>query len=209
MKKIFLILLLTFTNINAQEYKLTDKTIIGVFEVPNKSKAEIFSEITKWISINYNSSKNVIQLTDIQAGNIIIKGNNLVKTKNAFKKLYPNSAPEFNLYELKHLIEINVKDNKYRITYSVIDIVSGVEVNDGFNMDCIKFNGVEQYNLEKYNDKMDRLLRNGLVGKKKRDDFKLESVFYMDEVNNNIVESAKEIMNSIQQALISTSDDGW
>ena len=99
----------TITTItNAQEYKLEDKTITGVFEVKEKSKAEIFASINKWVSINYNSAKNVVQMNDLESGTIIIKGINEVTYKNSMKELYPNKkyVEEYAKTKFNHLIEI-------------------------------------------------------------------------------------------------------
>ena len=77
---------------NSQEYKLEGKTITGTFDIKDKTKSEIFASINKWISINYNSAKSVIQMNDLESGTIIIKGINEVKYKNPQKVLYPNLA---------------------------------------------------------------------------------------------------------------------
>jgi hypothetical protein len=193
----------------SQEYKTNTTSVTGVFEAKDKSKSELFSLINKWLSINYKSSKHVIQLNDLESGTIIVKGINTVKTKNALKKLYPNSSPEHNFYEFNHLIEINVKDNKFRITFTLIDIVSGVSLNDRFSMECINLQGVDQNSVDFYNEKMDSLLRTGLVGKKKRDEFKSESKDYLTVVNNDILQSAKEIMLSIDETVKESISDKW
>jgi hypothetical protein len=54
MKKIALglLMLMSFYS-NAQEYKLEEKSVTGIFEVNGKTKAELFSAINKWISVNY------------------------------------------------------------------------------------------------------------------------------------------------------------
>jgi hypothetical protein len=209
MRKFILLMLFITTITNAQEYKLEEKTITGVFEIKEKTKAEIFALINKWISINYNSSKNVIQMNDIESGTIIVKGINEVKTKNALKKLYPNSSPEFNYYKFNHLIEINIKDNRYRIIYRIIDIASEISPNDRFNYDCINFNGIDQNVIDSYNEKMDSLLKMGFVGKKKREGFKSETKAYLENVNNNIIDNEKLTMLSIEKSVKSTGKDTW
>ena len=64
-------------------------------------------------------------------------------------------------------LEINIKDNRYRIIYRTIDIASVISPNDHFNNDCVNFNGVEQNVIESYNEKMEGLLKIGFFGKKK------------------------------------------
>ena len=86
---VYLLFLPIFTK--AQEYKLEKKTVTGIFEVKEIKKAEIFVAINKWVSINYNSAKNVVQMNDLESGTIIIKGINEVSYKNSMKELYPNN----------------------------------------------------------------------------------------------------------------------
>ena len=74
MRKFILLILFITTITNAQEYKLEEKTVTGIFEIKEKTKAEIFASINKWVSINYNSAKNVVQMNDLESGTIIIKG---------------------------------------------------------------------------------------------------------------------------------------
>jgi hypothetical protein len=145
----------------------------------------------------------------MDSGTIIVKGINTVKTKNAFKKLYPISMPEFNSYEFSHLIEINIKDNKFRIIYKLQDLISDISPNDKFNFSCVNFNGVDQSAIDNYNTKMEGLLKMGFVGKKKREDFKSDTKTYLEGVNNDIINSEKLTMLSIEKSVKSTGKDNW
>lgn len=210
MKKLLLIAFIFLCNYcYPQEFKYEEKVVTGIFEAQGKSKSEIFSAINKWISINYNSSKNVIQMNDIDSGTIIVKGINTVKTKNALKKLYPISIPEFNFYDFSHLIEINIKDNKFRIIYKLQDLISDILLNDKFNFNCVNFNGVEQSTIDNYNKQMDGLLKMGFVGKKKREDFKSDTKSYLEGVNKDIIDSEKLTMLSIEKSVNSSKKDNW
>lgn len=91
MKKIiFLITLFLCQIITSQEFELGEKSITGIFDVKGKSKSEIFSSINRWISLNYNSSKDIIQLNDKESGTIIVKGINISTFENARRKFYKN-----------------------------------------------------------------------------------------------------------------------
>jgi len=207
------ILIITFMFLGflsfAQEFKAEGKTLTGIFEAEGKSKSEIFSIINKWISMNYNSSKNVIQMNDSESGTIIVKGINDLKTENEFKKSFPMWGITHNYYTFRHFIEINVKDNKFRIKYSILDIISEIPYNDCFNYNCINFSGVEQNVIDTYNEDADRLLRMGFIGKKKRDDFKSKTKVYLESVNNIIIDDEKAIMLSIEKLILSNTKDGW
>ena len=88
MKKILLTLFIcVWFNNYAQEFKLEEKSVTGVFEANGKTKAELFSAINKWVSINYKSASRVIQLNDAEAGAIVIKGTADYPIKNYFKPL--------------------------------------------------------------------------------------------------------------------------
>ena len=191
---------------NAQEYKIEAKSITGVFDVNEKSKAEIFSAINKWISINYNSAKNVIQLNDAEAGTIIIKGINEVTCKNVSKVLFPKNSyiPENTTTKFNHLIEINIKENKYRIIYRIIDSEG---LDDNF-FNCIKLNGGNEANITTYNDEVEIGLKKGLIGQEKRELYKLKSTAMFEDIRIGLENSMKATMLSIEKST-TVSSDGW
>jgi hypothetical protein len=211
MKKITL-LLFTFISINTslsygQEFEMEEKTITGVYEMKSKTKSELFSSINKWISINYNSAKNVIQMNDKEAGTIIIKGINEVKYKNLFKTIYPKNKYilDYTTTKFNHLIEINVKDSRYRVVYRITDIAG--EENLLFN--CIGFDGNNDKAISEYSQIWDDNLKKGMIGKKKRGKFKLIIKPMFDELNNGLIDEIKLTMKSIEQSIKSKEKDEW
>jgi hypothetical protein len=212
MKNLFLILFLVTTVANAQEYKIEEKALTGVFEVSGKTKSDIFSSVNKWISINYNSSKNVIQLNDPESGTIIVKGINEVVHKDPSKALYPNNKyyPDFTSTKFNHLLEINVKDGKFRIIYRITDIVAKENtLNNEKKFDCISFIGTNEAAINEYLIMLDQSLKDGWVGIEKRESYKelAKSVFY--ELNDNLIKYMKLTMASIDKTVKSTSNDSW
>lgn len=208
MRKLLLGTLLMFCLTSfGQEYKIEEKSITGVFDVDGKSKAEIFSAINKWISINYNSAKNVIQLNDTEAGNIIIKGINEVTYKNAIKFIYPKNAyiPENTTTKFNHLIEINIKENKYRIIYKITDAEG---LNDNF-FNCIKLNGGNEANIIAYNDEVEINFKKALINKEKRELFKLKSIEIYENVRAGLENSIKATMLSIEKSTKTATSEGW
>ena len=194
-----------------QEFEMEEKTVIGIFEMEDKSKSELFSSINKWISINYNSAKNVIQMNDKEAGTIIIKGINEVVYKNTMKTLFPKNKyiEEYTTTKFNHLIEINVKDNRYRVIYRIIDIASE---DVGFNhmfFKCISFDGNNDKAISEYNEFIDGSLKKGLIGKKKREKFKFLTKPMFDELNKSLVNDFKLTMKSIEQSVKSKKKDDW
>ena len=202
----------------SQEYEYEEKTITGVFKVEGKSESEIFSSINKWIALNYNSAQNVVQLNDKESGTIIVKGINQATYKNVMKEMYPKNKymQEYNTVEFNHTIEINVKDNRYRIIYTLTDIitpapVSGYSLEQQYAMvfDMIDFTGLKQDKVDNYNNYIEELWKKALIGKKKRQKFKDMTRPTFEEMNKGVKESIKLTMSSVKQTVKSTKKDDW
>jgi hypothetical protein len=214
MKKITL-LLFTIISINSslsygQEFEMEEKTITGIFEMESKTKSELFSSINKWISINYNSAKDVIHLNDKEAGTIIVKGIIEVKYKYLFKTIYPNSPHrDYKTTKLNHLIEINVKDSRYRVVYRITDIAGGDYDNHHIIFNGIAFDGNNDKAISEYSQFWDDILKKGMNGKKKRGKFKMMIKPMFDELNNGLIDEIKLTMKSIEQSIKSKEKDEW
>lgn len=210
MKQIVLIaFLILSTIINAQEFKIEEKMITGVFENNEKTKSELFALINKWISVNYNSAKNVIQISDAESGTIIIKGINEISYKNPGKVLNPKLATEFTSIKFNHLIEINIKDNKYRIIYKLVNIATEDYGYNTMLFNCVNLNGNRDIEVQKYLDGMEANLKKGMISKEKRERFAAEMKSSFDEINSNSINDMKSTMLSITKSVSSTSKDGW
>lgn len=210
MKKSFLLMLFIATITNAQEYKLEAKTITGTFEIKDKSKAEIFTSINKWISINYNSAKNVVQMNDLESGTIIIKGLNEVKYKNPIKIIYPNLAAEFTTLKFNHIIEVNVKDNKFRIIYKLIEIymVDTTVMNDS-KMVYVDFDGSRKSEVEEYMVMMEENFKKAYKNKEKREKVLEAYKSSFEEINTKLVNDLKATMQSVEKAVNESAKDKW
>ncbi|WP_165749881.1 DUF4468 domain-containing protein [Cellulophaga sp. Z1A5H] len=221
MKKInlfFGIVLMTLFNCYAQEYILQEKTVESIFEVEGKSRTEIFTSINKWIALNYNSAQNVVQLNDKESGNIIIKGINQAVYKNVMKELYPKNKymQEFSTVEFNHTMEVNIKDDKFRIIYTLTDIitpspVAGYNLESQYNMvfDMLDFTGLKQEKIDNYNNYIEELWKKSMVGKKKREEFKEMTKPTFEEMNKGVIESIKLTMLSIGNTVKSSKKDDW
>lgn len=211
------LLILTCFQSYSQEYTLEEKTVTGVFSAEGKKKSEIFSSINKWISLNYNSAQSVIHLNDNAAGNIIVKGISEMEYKNAVKEYFPNnkSMEDFTTKRFKHTMEINVKDNKYRILYTLTEIVyeqSEIYYMDEYNdliFDLIDFTGLKQEPENNYNIFIDQLWKKNLMGKKKREKIPEITKSLYQEMDNGILAYIKKIMESIDGTIKSTKNNDW
>ena len=201
----------------SQEYEYEEKIITGIFEVEGKSESEIFSAINKWIALNYNSAQNVVQLNDKESGTIIVKGINEAVYKNAIKEMYPNNKymQEYNTVKFNHTIEINCKDNRYRIIYHLTDILPEPVANTYLEkqydvvFDMIDFTGLKQEKIDAYNEYLDELWKKAMVGKKNRAKFLALTKPTFEELNKGVKESVKMTMNSVENTVISTKKDDW
>ena len=220
MKRILLAMLLMFSLTDyAQTYTNDDKSLTGVFEVQNKTKAEIFSAINKWISINYNSGKSVTQLSDAGGGNIVVKGINEVNYTNSYKTISNSKYVQPTIStKLNHLIDISVKDNRFRIVYRITYFVpTSISVNSIMTTNplelaafgCINLNGPTDVSIEFYNKVYEPYLKMGSVGKTKRELFFTQTKPMFDECNANLIVDIKKTMLSIQSAVTSPTKDGW
>lgn len=216
MKKILLVGLLMLSLSNyAQTYTTEDMSLTGVFEAQGKTKAQIYSAINKWISINYNSGKSVTQLSDAEAGNIVVKGINRTIYKNTYKILYPNNSgvPADYPLLLNHLIEVNIKDNKFRITYRITDYEPAIPQLpyslDKYAFNCINFKGSSDASILEYSKQVESLLKMGFIGATKRATVTALTKPSFEEVNSNLVASLKTTMLSIQSAVSTPANDGW
>jgi hypothetical protein len=219
MKKLLVVLVLMLSTVSfGQEYKTEDKALTGVFEVAGKSKAEIFSAINKWISINYNSGKSVTQLSDAEGGNIIVKGINSVNYKNIAKILYPKmkSLPDELAIKFNHLTEINIKDNKYRIIYTIANIDVEPDVAKYITPElgaaqfaCININGATDTAILLISNIMDTNFKDAKVSDEKRELLSAAIKPMYDEMNSDLVTDMKSTMISINKSVASAKADTW
>ena len=208
---IFGVLILMMSSVHGQDYKLEEKSISAVYEVNEKSKSDLYIAINKWISINYNSAKNVIQMNDKESGSIIIKGINEIVYKNTWKSMYPSNSliNEYSSLQFNHLIQIDIKDNKYRIVFKITDIASN---DEGFNdilLKGINFEGTNEQAIAEYNMKTDNLLKQGLIGKTRRENYLALTKPMFDEINTKLILDIKTILKSLESSIISSSKNDW
>lgn len=87
-------------------------TFVKIVEVKNKNKSEIYAIIKNWITENYNSPKDVINIDDKESGIILLKSF-FLNTQTI-----DNIILKDNYY---FSLKINIKDSKYKITISDLE----------------------------------------------------------------------------------------
>lgn len=198
MKKIIYLLFIITSITYAQEYKIEEKTVTGVFELKEKTKTEIFGLINKWVALNYNSAKDVVQLSDISTGTIIVRGINNVEYKNYNKVIFPeNKSQEENAFlKLNHVLEINIKDEKIRIIYKLTSLATE---NNGMNevvFNTINLAGATPIQISNYNNHLENMFKN-LPMDNSLTKFKSITEEMFGEISSKLLLNVKKTMGSI------------
>ena len=196
---------------NAQEYKLEEKSVTGIFEANGKTKVELFSAINKWISDNYKSANSVIQLNDAEGGNIIIEG--ITEGKFNLKPFWPKlKRDKYEIVKFNHLIELNIVDNKLKMIYKITNLANlkhskaktecanECDINI---LNCINFNGVDDNSILAYNEFLESNYRMRSIEKIKIDKL-LKPMF--EELNSNLISNIKVTMEGMAKATTATSN---
>ena len=200
----------TILNLN-----ITEKKITATINAIGKSKSEIYSTINKWVSINYTSANDVIQMNDKEAGTMIVKGLNSLSFINPTRATYPKTKaiPIENKLLLSHLLEINVRDNKYRLNYTITNIVETSPKNtmhtNPNTFSCINLNGATDEAIVNFNNHWKNLFKKSMMGKKKQSKYLSFSKPTFDEINARLALSFVLNFISINKMVVETSDEDW
>jgi len=191
------------------EFKYEEKAIIKVFRSPNKNKSELFSSINKWIALNYNSPENVIQMNDKESGHIVVKGTNTAPYINLKTFLYPKnkSIPKSISSNFNHSIEIDIKEDKYRVTYKITDIIQENKRSNYLLFNCVNFIEKNNFSINAYRNYTEVLLKQGMYGKKKTAVLLSNVDLMIDELNKNLLKSMENTVLSIEKFVV--KDDKW
>ena len=120
-----LTLLLAFTALytpilNAQDFKFDGDTMTVVFE-SGLDKKNLHLSVFASVANIYNSANDVVQMNNAAAGKIIVKGTSEVALEDPNKITEPKNdlIPRYIEYNVKHTLNIDIKDNKYRLRLNV------------------------------------------------------------------------------------------
>ena len=103
-------------------YSLYSQTIIEnkiyqIYNVPNLSSEDIFTEIHFALSLLYQDSEDVIKYINGNTKKIVVKAQALVPVLDAYKLMNPNETvlSDYIDYSHNYTLIIEVKDEKYRV----------------------------------------------------------------------------------------------
>lgn len=99
----------------SQDLKIDEDTGLysksSVIEVEKMTKTEIYKKALEWLTLNYKSANDVIQLKDEESGKIILKGN--FSTGIFLKEGF-----------LRHTLILDFKDERFRYNYTSLSYYS-------------------------------------------------------------------------------------
>lgn len=197
--------------LNAKNFKLEKHRLSGVYEVEKKTKEELYSLINRWISINYNSANNVIQMNDKESGTIIVKGINKVRYKSNIDVRY---LKEDVYLIFRHLIEINIKNGRFRVIFTPLNIDNDSDIIYGVDnmvvFEAINLVEVKDEDLIRFNKQFDDYLRGAyLLGKSRRDKLKPMTKQRFNELTEVLRQDIIILLTSLELAVNDEGRDDW
>jgi hypothetical protein len=193
--------------------KFKEKSITAIIDVKNKSKSEIYSSINKWVSLNYGSANNVIQMNDKESGIMIVKGSNSMSYLNPSRAIWPKIKfyPVESSITLTHVLEINVRDDKFRIKFTLNDVIESMPMSsmnlNPRTFDCINFTGASEESISKFNSYWKSFFKGKGMGKKRKEKYYSLTEPTFTEINTGLVISLISNIQSIYNSVNIESDD--
>ena len=94
-----------------------ENKIYKIYNVPNLSSEDLFTEIHFALSLLYQDSEDVIKYINGNTKKIVVKAQALVPVLDAYKLMNPNETvlSDYIDYSQNYTLIIEVKDEKYRI----------------------------------------------------------------------------------------------
>ena len=114
-----LVIVIFFLLIRYPLYSQTimENKIYQIYNVPNLSSEDIFTEIHFALSLLYQDSEDVIKYINGNTKKIVVKAQALVPVLDAYKLMNPNETvlSDYIDYSHNYTLIIEVKDEKYRV----------------------------------------------------------------------------------------------
>ncbi len=191
-----------------EKIDVQEKVFTVVINANSYNKSKLYSELNKWVSLNYYSANDVIQMNDKEGGTMIVKGLNTISFKNPRRLTYPKAKifPTISVLLLRHTLEVNVKENKFRLIFTINNIEES-EIKTVLNInpyyfENISFKGASEKSLLLYNNYWEAKGKG--MGKKNREKFLGLSEPTFIEVNTNLnlffINKIFSIINSLKES---------
>jgi len=179
------------------EIQLKEIFYQSIFEIEDK-KSKLHSIGLKAISELYRSSKSAIDLNDLENGVLIVKANLPLILDGYFVPL-GSYKPIQIIYTLEHVLILESKDQKVRVTLDRFKFISGVS-SDG---EVLTFNPPSNLDQEYLNVYQKELESRNL---KKRE---LANLYNKSLVLNELNNISLNLMDQLEEIYFSELNDDW
>ena len=195
----FVVLFILVPSVNAQEYLIEGKSATIVYEVPDKTKSDLYQSALQWFEKEESTSEYTIESSDLNAGIIRVSEVNQVYYKNIGKLMYPKRSgmAEMLSGDFSYNIELVFEDGTYMVKYVLTGMEKEMYGRDDLFYACIDFEEIDEQALAEYNKSMNKLLTMNAVFKKRRNIFKDNSKAQFEDASQNILNSMTSNMGSL------------
>ena len=117
MRKLVIVIFFLLIRYPLYSQTIMENKIYQIYNVPNLSSEEIFTEIHFALSLLYQDSEDVIKYINENTKKIVVKAQALVPVLDAYKLMNPNETvlSDYLDYSHNYTLIIEVKDEKYRV----------------------------------------------------------------------------------------------
>ena len=117
MRKLVIVIFYLLIRYPLYSQTIMENKIYQIYNVPNLSSEEIFTEIHFALSLLYQDSEDVIKYINENTKKIVVKAQALVPVLDAYKLMNPNETvlSDYIDYSHNYTLIIEVKDEKYRV----------------------------------------------------------------------------------------------
>lgn len=199
----FVLLFILVPSVNAQEYLIEGKSATIVYEVPDKTKSDLYQSALQWFEKEESTSKYTIESSDPNAGIIRVSEVNQVYYKNIGKLMYPKRSgmAEMLSGDFSYDIELVFEDGTYMVKYQLTGMEKEMYGRDDLFYACIDFEEIDEDALAEYNESMNKLLTMNAVFKKRRNIFKENSRSQFEDASQNVLNAMTSNMGSLYSYL--------
>ena len=117
MRKLVIVIFFLFSRYPMYSQTIMENKIYKIYNVPNLSSEDLFTEIHFALSLLYQDSEDVIKYINGNTKKIVVKAQALVPVLDAYKLMNPNETvlSDYVDYSHNYTLIIEVKDEKYRV----------------------------------------------------------------------------------------------
>ena len=117
MRKLVIVIFFLLIRYSLYSQTIMENKIYQIYNVPNLSSEDLFTEIHFALSLLYQDSEDVIKYINGNTKKIVVKAQALVPVLDAYKLMNPNETvlSDYIDYSHNYTLIIEVKDEKYRV----------------------------------------------------------------------------------------------